>query len=243
MDGYGFRSLEKCAECPIRHRAVCANCSPDEFSVLEALKSYKTYAKGEAIAWAEIEMTHLGSIVSGFATLQRTMEDGRSQIVGLLLPSDFIGSPGRATVAYNVVAATEVVVCRFQKPAFEALLERSPAMTHRLLKMTSNDLEAARDWMLVLGRKTARERVASFLLMLAKRTYEDDDGLAAATEATVSIPLSRAELGDYLGLTLETTSRQISQLKRDGVLELVGQRDIHIKDLARLMDETCDDTA
>jgi len=162
-----FNPPNTCSTCPIRHQAVCSACPPDELSVLESLKSYRRYERGETIIWAEEPLTHLGSIVDGAAFLNRTLEDGRMQIVGLMLPSDFIGRPDRATIAHDVVAATEVTLCRFEKQVFSTLLSRSSLMMQRMLAMTSDDLDAARDWILLLGRKTARERVAGFLSLLS----------------------------------------------------------------------------
>lgn len=225
-----------CGDCPIRHRAVCSDCGTDELAVLENLKSYKTYIKGETIVWAEESLTHLGTVVSGVASLNRTLEDGRCQIVGVLLPSDFIGRPGRNSVAHDVVAATDITLCRFEKSVFEKLLAGSPTIMARLLSKTSDDLDAARDWMLLLGRKTAREKVAGFLSMLVRRAIQQN-GMPAGDGATVSLPLSRSDLANYIGLTLETTSRQFSQLKQDGVIALPSQRGVHIPSLAKLFKE------
>jgi len=231
-----FNPPESCGDCPIRHRAICSACDPDELAVLETLKSYKTYAAGDTIVWAEETLTHLGSVVSGVASLNRTLDDGRCQVVGLLLPSDFIGRPDRASVAHDVVAATDVTLCRFEKPVFEDLIRRSPALLRRLLTKTCDDLDAARDWMLLLGRKTAREKVAGFLSMLVQRAVQQN-GHPAKDGVTLSIPLLRKDLANYIGLTVETTSRQFTQLKQDGVIDLTSQKDIHIPDLAALFRE------
>lgn len=225
-----------CGDCPIRHRAVCSGCAQDELAILEGLKSYKSYEKGETIVWAEEPLTHLGSLVVGVASLNRTLEDGRCQIVGLMLPSDFIGRPGRASVAHDVVAATDVTLCRFEKRVFEQLLTNSPALMSRLLTMTSDDLDAARDWMLLLGRKTAREKVAGFLSMLVRRNIQQG-GMPPGNGLTLSLPLTRSDLANYIGLTIETTSRQFTQLKNDGVIRLPSQRDVHIPSLADLFRE------
>ena len=215
---------------------MCSGCSHDELTVLESLKSYKSYEKGQTIIWAEETLTHLGTVVTGVASLNRTLVDGRCQIVGLLLPSDFIGRPDRANVAHDVVAATNVTLCRFEKPVFERLLSQSPAIMQRLLSKTCDDLDAARDWMLLLGRKTAREKVAGFLSMLVRRAIQRN-GMPAGDGATIALPLSRRDLANYIGLTIETTSRQFSQLKQDGVIGLPSQRDVHIPNLARLFRE------
>ena len=112
---------QDCSECPIRHRAVCARCEPDELTRLEEIKYYRTYEAGQTVAWAGDEMDFVASVVSGAATLTQTMEDGRRQMVGLLLPSDFVGRPGRSGVTYDVVAVNDLVMCCFRKKPFEQM--------------------------------------------------------------------------------------------------------------------------
>lgn len=236
-----IRLQVECGDCPIRHRAVCSRCEPDELSYLETIKSYKTFAPGETIIWAGSELNFVGSVVSGVASVSQTMEDGRRQMVGLLLPSDFVGRPGRRTTPYDIVAATEVLLCRFDRSAFETLLGKSPTISNRLLEMMLDELDAAREWMLLLGRKTAREKIASLMAIFARR----DANLRQARvsgKLVFDLPLTREEMADYLGLTLETVSRQISALKRDGIIQLEGKRSVTIPDFARLLDETGDDT-
>mgnify|MGYP003713654869 CR=1 FL=1 len=230
----------QCGDCPIRHRAVCARCDSDELSLLEDIKYYRSYEAGQTIVWSGDRMEFVGSVVTGIATLTQTMEDGRTQMVGLLLPSDFVGRPGRDSAAYNVVATTDLVMCCFRKKPFEALMNRTPHIAHRLLEMTLDELDAAREWMLVLGRKTAREKIASLLAIIARRNALV--GTADDHAVTLELPLTREAMADYLGLTLETVSRQISALKRDGVIVLTGKRHVAVPDLDRLMAEAGDDT-
>jgi CRP/FNR family transcriptional regulator len=232
---------QECSECPIRHRAVCARCEGDELERLEEIKYYRNFEAGQTITWSGDKMDFVASVVSGIATLTQTMEDGRTQMVGLLLPSDFVGRPGRDGAAYDVVATTDVVMCCFRKKPFEQLMEQTPHIAHRLLEMTLDELDAAREWMLVLGRKTAREKIASLLSIIARRDavlhMDDTDG-----PVVFDLPLTREAMSDYLGLTLETVSRQISALKKDGVIALEGKRRITIPDVGRLMEEAGDDS-
>ncbi|MCE8422010.1 Crp/Fnr family transcriptional regulator FnrL, partial [Rhodovulum sulfidophilum] len=94
--------LHRCGDCPIRHRAVCARCDSEELATLEQIKYYRSYQAGQTVIWSGDKMDFVASVVTGIATLTQTMEDGRRQMVGLLLPSDFVGRPGRQTVAYDV---------------------------------------------------------------------------------------------------------------------------------------------
>lgn len=232
----------KCDECPIRHRAVCARCNADELVELDAIKYYRTYEAGQTVIWSGDQMSFVGSVVSGVATLTQTMEDGRTQMVGLLLPSDFVGRPGRAGAAYNVVATTDVVMCCFRKKPFEELLERTPHIAHRLLEMTLDELDAAREWMLVLGRKTAREKIASLLSIVARRDTPSVSPNGESRSVEFDLPLTREAMANYLGLTLETVSRQVSALKRDSVILLHGKRHISVPDMGRLLEEAGDDS-
>lgn len=230
----------QCGECPIRHNAVCAECEQSELLLLESMKTYRSYAPGETIIWAGDELSFLGSVVEGVASLSRTLADGRRQMVGMLFPSDFVGRPGRASTPYDVVASTEVTLCTFRKKAFEDLIARSPRMESRLLAMTLDELDAAREWMTLLGRKTAREKIASVLLIFARR----DAALSKASMKdgmAFDLPVTREVIADYLGLTIETVSRQITALKKQKLILLEGTRHVVIPDIEILREESGDD--
>jgi CRP/FNR family transcriptional regulator, anaerobic regulatory protein len=239
---FNLLQSQRCNDCPIRHRAVCAQCEIDELAELEAMKYYRSFQAGQAVIWSGDAMDFVASVVTGIATLTQTMEDGRRQMVGLLLPSDFVGRPGRPQAAYDVTAATDLVMCCFRKKPFEAMMAKTPHVARRLLDMTLDELDAAREWMLILGRKTARERIASFLAILARREAALQVRPARG-EVMIDLPLTRDDMADYLGLTLETVSRQISGLKRDGLINLVGKRGVLIPDLQALQNVAGDDLA
>ncbi len=162
-------------------------------------------------------------------------------MVGMLLPSDFVGRPGRSTAPYDVTATTDLVMCCFRKKPFEDMMASTPHIAQRLLEMTLDELDAAREWMLLLGRKTAREKIASLLAIIARR----GSGLkqmATTGAMAFDLPLTREEMADYLGLTLETVSRQMSALKKDGVISSEEKRHIMVPDFDLLSNETGDDT-
>ena len=228
-----------CSDCPIRHRAVCSRCEPDELLQLEAIKYYRNYEAGQAIVWAGDDMGFVASVVRGVATLAKTLEDGRRQVVGLLLPSDFIGRPGRATAPFDVVAVSDLTLCCFRRKPFEDLLLTTPHVSDRLLDMTMDELDAARHWMLILGRKTAREKIASFLFIMAKR--EAPVGRSVLNGSVqMELPMTREAIADYLGLTLETVSRQFSALKGAGIIVLDSARQVQVPDMRKLAAETGD---
>jgi CRP/FNR family transcriptional regulator, anaerobic regulatory protein len=233
--------VPNCSNCPIRHRAVCSRCDDDELIELNRIKFYKSYVAGQTIAMRGDALNVVASVVSGTATLERAIEDGRTQMVGLLLPSDFIGRPGRATLQYDVTAVTDVTLCCFHRKPFEATLLEIPHLQTRLLEMALDELDAARDWMLLLGRKTAREKISSLLILIVKRSMHPD-ATELGTPSRIELPISREAIGNFLGLTIETVSRQFTSLRRDGIIELDGKRSVIISDLIALMDETGDDS-
>ena len=232
---------QACEICPIRYRAVCAHCEADELAELEGIKYYRRFEAGQVIVWAGDRMDFVGSVVSGMAGLTQQLEDGRTQMVGLLLPSDFLGRPGRERAAYTVTATSDLLLCCFRRKPFEALLVETPRIATRLLEMTLDELDAARDWLLLLGRKSAREKIASLLVILARREAALIK-LPAEGRISIELPLTREAMADYLGLTLETVSRHMSALKREGVIVLEGKRRVVIPAFRDLVAESGDDS-
>ncbi|MCI4664657.1 MAG: helix-turn-helix domain-containing protein [Neomegalonema sp.] len=222
-----------CCSCPIRDRAVCALCDGEELSKLDAIKSYKTYAPGQEIVGAGEPWPYVASVVTGVVKLSKTLSDGRRQMVGLLFASDFLGRAANRPDTCDAIAATETTLCRFRREPFEALMKKTPHLEQRLLQITQDELDAARAQMLLLGRKTAKERVASFLLTLLRRSAP----AAFTGQARIAtIPLSRDDISDYLGLTIETVSRRMTELKKEGLIELVDARTFRVLDLQALED-------
>lgn len=231
-------SAMRCGECPIRHRAVCSRCDADELVLLEAMKSYQTYDAGDVILWRGEPLKFVASVLSGVANLSKTLEDGRTQMVGLLLPSDFLGRPGRTTVEFDVTATTNVTLCRFERAPFEKLINETPHVAQRLMELTLDELDAARDWMILLGRKTAREKIATFLDLLVQRS----DVSLEKNHISLEMAMTRDQIANFLGLTLETVSRQLNAMKKDGIITFNGRKQLNIVDLIALRQATGDDS-
>ncbi len=183
-------------------------------------------------------MKFVASVVSGVASLNKGLEDGRTQMVGLLLPSDFIGHPGRTRIEFDVVASSDVTLCCFDRAPFQQLLTEMPHISQRMIELAMDELDAARDWMLLLGRKTAGEKIATFIEMVVRRQhFQRRDGI----KVDLTLPLSRGDIANYLGLTLETVSRQIGILKSEGILQFEDKRRFRVVDMERLQAATGDD--
>ena len=227
--------LHRCDHCPVRHRAVCGAMDEVQIRKLGQIAHRKKIAQGQTIISDEEPVDFFANVISGAVKLIKTLPDGRQQIVGLLFAPDFLGRAYSKNNPYTAEAATEVEICTFSNSAFERLVGEYPGLQSRLFQHTLDELDAARDWMLLLGRKTAEEKVASFLLMLARRSlligcqHTSAPGMAA-----FALPLTRADIADYLGLTIETVSRQLTRLKSGNVIRLSSNRQIMVPDMARL---------
>jgi CRP/FNR family transcriptional regulator len=169
------------------------------------------------------------NVTAGAVKVYKLLADGRRQMTGFLFPGDFLGLANEKTYAYSAEAITHTMLCRFPRRKLQRLLEEYPKMEHRLLAMASHELAAAQEQMLLLGRKTAREKIASFLLMLSRRATQ-----RGQAGDPVSVPMSRNDIGDYLGLTTETVSRAFTQLKQSGSINLLQGGKVKLADRDRL---------
>lgn len=228
--------LGRCTLCVVRQKGICNALVCDELKRFRTIASRRKFAAGQHIHLADEKPEFFAAVVSGVVKLTKVLFDGRQQVVGLLLPPDSVGRAFGRTTPYFAQAATDVELCCFPYAGFERMLEDFPGLKQRLLEQTLDKLDSALDWMVLLGRKTAEERVASLLLMLAQRSSLNGAGCAtAAPQAqTLDLHLKREEIADFLGLTYETVCRQIALLKKRGVIHLSGRRRVMVPDIEAL---------
>jgi CRP/FNR family transcriptional regulator len=233
-----------CLRCGIRNRSLCAALSPPELAALSSISRHKTYAPGQTIV-TEGEPDVFGNIVSGIVVEKKSLSDGREQIVSLLFPADFLGNGFTGKADASVQTASPVTICTFDRVAFNRVLADNPMLRQAVLERAFAELENAREWMLLLGQKTAGERLATFLLRLATReaeagcTHYHIDAAENGTELV--IPITRAQVASYLGLTIETVSRKLTALRDAGIIEFHGQRNVKILNVVRLIEEAGQD--
>ena len=223
-----------CRSCKARHGGICGVLSPDQLSDLR-----KHIIKTELKRNATLNLMHDGqetysNILSGVVKLSKLMSDGRQQIVGLQFAPNFLGRPFSSETDVLAEAATTVHLCSFPKNVIEDLMRRNPAVERCLHEQHMKELDEAREWMLTLGRKTALEKVASFILLIVSYTDPPHEGNDEKIE--IGLPLKRAEIADYLGLTIETVSRQITNLRKRGVISVNDRISIVVKDKMRLVE-------
>ena len=228
-----------CQACEVRHRGVCG--ALNEEQLLKLSEQTKRHAVSHA---AELKnggrsADRHANIMSGVVKLSKLMADGRQQIVGLQFAPDFVGRPFAADEDITIEAATDVRVCSFPRKTLEELMEQEPELEHRLHQQTLRELDEAREWMLTLGRKNAEEKVASFLYLIA--THVDPEGNQGETDITLDLPMKRGDIADFLGLTIETVSRNMTKLRKRGVIDVVDRRTVFVPDLKRLQAATSQD--
>ncbi|HTN96866.1 MAG TPA: Crp/Fnr family transcriptional regulator [Nordella sp.] len=221
-----------CVACEARHRGVCGALTPEQLVTLAKASSRHKAGEGEELVADAERVERYSNVMSGVVKLTKILPDGRQQIIGLQFAPDFVGRPFRSESALTAQAATAVELCSFPRQAVERMMGEQPDFEHRLLRQTLKELDQARDWMVMLGRKTAAEKVAGFLLMIARNIAPQAD--ERREPVAFDLPLSRAEIADFLGLTIGTVSRELTRLRSAAVIRVNKSRRIIIDDLARL---------
>lgn len=224
----------RCETCPVRRDGICAALETEALSELLRLSRQKTFPAHREIFRDGDLADYYYNITGGIVKLVKTLADGHQHIVGLLYPTDFMGQSLNRHHTYAAESATDVELCIYPRSPFEAFLRSHPELEREIFHMTIRELDLCRDWTLLLGRKCSYERVAGFLLMMAARAPKRGCAHQLKNCVHFELPFTRAEMADYLGLTLETVSRQFSLLKKKRVIDLPSSRDIIIPDIERL---------
>lgn len=221
--------LNFCQACTVRNRSICADLDDEEICLLNAIGRRKTIAPGEQLLWEGDDAVLVANVIEGVLKLSTQTADGKEQILGLAYPSDFLGRPFGQTTPYGVEALTETQVCVFQRTDFDRFSREHPKLAHKLLERTLTELDRTRRWMLLLGRMNAEQKLATFLLETTERlapascSFVPNDG-----PQTIELPLSRQQIADVLGLTIETVSRQFTRMKNDGLIDISGRREVTV---------------
>jgi CRP/FNR family nitrogen fixation transcriptional regulator len=187
--------------------------SDDATQALQRIGTKMRYARNETIFSEGDEAAYSYKVVSGAIRLCKHLADGRRQIAGFILPGEYCGLLPLAEHRFTAEATSDLVVIAYPQRQIDALVETMPSMRRRLAGFLTQRLHGMQDHVIMLGRQTAKERVVSFLLNLAQRARTDADEAA-------ELPMSRQDIADYLGLTIETVCRVLSSLKRARLIAL-----------------------
>lgn len=216
-----YSAADPCENCDARPFSVCNAISDADLARLTAAAVVTEVAAGSTFI-EEAEPAHsFFNITRGTAKLFKLLPDGRRQITGFAGVGHFLGLAVSDSYAFSAEAIESVRFCRFPRARLRALLHDFPAMENRLLEVAANELVAAQEQMLLLGRKTARERLASFLVMQSRQ------GVSCRHPRTrFPLPMTRSDIADYLGLTIETVSRTLTKFRGEGLIEIPGQSEV-----------------
>lgn len=221
-----------CRNCDVvRELAFCSELTPEEMKRLASVRCHTQLPGGFTVFREGDGADHLYSISTGAVKLYKLLSDGRRQIIGFLFAGDMFGLGVDGAYCYTAETLVPSQLCRFTQRRLDNMMGEFPRLERKMYSMTVKELVSAQEQMLLLGRKTAREKVATFLLKLSQRA--EVQGLPASP---VSLPMSRADIADYLGLTIETVSRTFTQLKREDIIGLPDAGHVILTDADGLSD-------
>ena len=187
------------------------------------------YSAGAHLFYEGDPADYVYEIQSGTVRLTRVLENGCRQVIAFGLPGDIVGFPDGGLHHTECDALTPVAVIAHRRTALEAG-QGDPKTHQRLFHAALREISAMQDHFMMLARKSALEKVASFMIALSQRT-----GTRSGTDTTVDLPMSRADIADFLGLTIETVSRTFSQLRKLGAIVLETPQTVLVRDNAALV--------
>ncbi len=220
--------LRPCATCRVRRVSICDAIPEADLARLGACAIGGVARPGTLFIAESDPAIAFFNIISGTARLYKLLPDGRRQITGFADGGSFLGLAVSDTYAFSAEAIDTVRYCIFPRIRLRALMHDFPHMEARLLKLASTELVAAQEQMLLLGRKSAQERVATFLMARSR---------LAATHggpAYFVLPMARGDIADYLGITIETVVRTLRKLRGEGMIEVTNTSEVLICDETKL---------
>ncbi|WP_128892218.1 Crp/Fnr family transcriptional regulator [Erythrobacter sp. HKB08] len=219
-----------CDTCPVRDRAACAVLTDEERDALAKTGRTRVLKAGETLFVAGDEDTVCATLLTGALKVTSIDEEGNELILALIHPAGFVGEMFRPFADYDVVALTESRLCVFPRSAMKSALDEFPALTQALFRRAQEDVHNTRQLLELTSRGTSEGKVAALLLMLAHAASDSPCHPASS----FTLPLSRGEMGQMLGLTIETVSRRLTGLEKSGMIRKNGTRGIDLLDPARL---------
>lgn len=219
-----------CAQCPVRDSAACSVLTEEERNALARAGRTIRLRKGETLFAAGDESHACATLITGALKVTSFDRDGEERILALIHPAGFIGELFQPFAQHDVVALTQCTLCVFARGEMEQALEKHPALSRALLRRSQDDLHAARELLELTGKQDAATRIAGLTLSLARAASDSPCHPAREFE----LPLSRGEMAQMLGLTIETVSRRLTQFEKSGLIARKGARGIELLDPARL---------
>jgi CRP/FNR family transcriptional regulator, anaerobic regulatory protein len=221
-----------CTGCEVRSISMCRVLDCDDLGAMRRLGWSLSLREGQPLFHEGDPATRIFTLTRGALKLYKLLPDGRRQIMGFMFPGDFLGISVDEEHAFTAEAVADSQLCWFPRIRFGEFAEGHPQLERELYRLAAHELAAAQAQMILLGRKTATERLASFFLMMLDRAERNGGGIVRM----IDLPMSRIDIADYLGLTKETVSRMLATLKSLRVVRLDALDRIEVLDRGRLAD-------
>lgn len=215
-----------CDGCSSRHLSLCNVLDTNELKRFSKISTDFQKAAKQVICSEDEKSDYIYNIRSGAVRISKMLSDGRRQITGFLFAGDFLGLSCKDRYSYTAEAINDVEICRFPRTKIIESFREFPALGERVFDMTRTELDATHSQMLLLGRKNAKEKLCSFLVTM----WEKSNRMNERDKNEVDIPMSRSDIADFLGLTVETISRQFTNLHKLGLIELDGAHKVFLND-------------
>ena len=217
------RAVTRCSLCKIRSYSFCRCLKDGQLKIFSEISSERTHTNRENIFLQQEISTNLYNITEGNVKIYHLLSDGRIQIIGFLYPGDFFGSYKLGKYNYSAEAIGDVTLCVFKQEVLDKYLGKNMNLAKELLHMTSHELTLAQDRIGVLGKMNANERMAKFILNISNQRAR-----IGWQDNPISLPMTRQDIADYLGLTLETVSREITKLKTTNIIKVMNSKQFFI---------------
>ena len=221
-----------CFDCEVRSAAMCRVLDCSDLAQMRRLGWSLNVKQGQSLFHEGDPANRVFTLTNGALKLYKLLPDGRRQVTGFMFPGDFLGISVDDEHAFTVEALTDSRLCWFPRQRFGGFAESHPQLERELYRLAAHELAAAQTQMVLLGRKTAEERLASFFItLLARAEKSTGEGVRL-----IDLPMSRIDIADYLGLTKETVSRILATLKSKRVIRLAALDRVEVLDRQRLSD-------
>ena len=219
----------RCSLCKIRSYSFCRCLNDDQLEIFSKVSFEKKFTDKENIFLQNDPSTHLYNITEGNVKIYQLLDDGRIQIIGFLYPGDFFGTYKNNKYNYSAEAIGNLRVCVFDQRVLDKYMDQNPILAKELLNQTSYELTLAQDRMTVMGRLNAIEKISIFFINISNQRKR-----IGWQSNPISLSMARQDIADYLGLTIETVSREISKLKASNIIKIISSKQLFINDFEKL---------
>lgn len=213
-----------CETCPVRPITICRGLEADTLAGMRGLGTKQRLRPEDSVFHEGDPARRVFMVTRGALKLYTLLADGRRQVTGFMFPGDFLGVSVDEEYAFTVEALEDTDVWWFSRDAFDRFVSEHPQVERELYRMAAHELAEAQRQMVLLGRKAAAERLASFFLSLLGRA----ERASGVPKTSFDLPMTRIDIADYLGLTKETVSRMLAHLRSRGLIRLQTQNRVEV---------------